>query len=69
MAIATHEITPMNGKDLESIIAHALAEAAKHGASQAEASVGQNTGLSVGVRLGEVETLEYQRDRSLGVTV
>jgi PmbA protein len=28
-----------------------------------------STGLSVTVRLGEVETLEYQRDRSLGVTV
>jgi PmbA protein len=59
----------MTEKDLESIIAHALSDAAKHGASQAEAAVGQNVGLSVGVRLGEVETLEYQRDRSLGVTV
>ncbi len=69
MAIATHEHGPMTEKDLESIIAHALSEAAKHGASQAEASVGQNAGLSVSVRLGEVETLEHQRDRSLGVTV
>ena len=32
-------------------------------------AVGVSTGLSVTVRLGEVETLEYQRDRSLGVTV
>ncbi len=69
MAIAVHEPSPMTEKDLESIIAHALSDAAKHGASQAEAAVGQNVGLSVGVRLGEVETLEYQRDRSLGVTV
>ncbi len=69
MAIAAHEPGPMSEKDLETIIADALAEAAKRGASQAEAAVGHNVGLSVGVRLGEVETLEYQRDRSLGVTV
>ncbi len=69
MAIAAHGRTPLNEQDLESIIAHALAEAAQRGASQAEASVGQTAGLSVGVRLGEVETLEHQRDRSLGVTV
>jgi PmbA protein len=55
--------------DLESIIEHALAEARARGASQAEAAVSQDTGLSVGVRLGEVETLEHQRDRSMGITV
>ena len=56
-------------EDLESIIARALEEARSRGASQAEAAVSQDTGLSVGVRLGEVETLEHQRDRSMGVTV
>src|SRR5271170_7407908 len=56
-------------EDLESIIERALEEARTRGASQAEAAVSQATGLSVGVRLGEVETLEHQRDRSLGVTV
>jgi PmbA protein len=55
--------------DLESIIEHALREARSRGASQAEAAVSQDTGLSVGVRLGEVETLEHQRDRSMGITV
>src|SRR6201986_3627786 len=55
--------------DLESIIERALEEARARGASQAEAAVSQDTGLSVGVRLGEVETLEHQRDRSMGVTV
>jgi PmbA protein len=55
--------------DLESIIARALEEARARGASQAEAAVSQDTGLSVGVRLGEVETLEHQRDRSMGITV
>ena len=55
--------------DLEVIIESALGEARARGAAQAEAAVSQDTGLSVGVRLGEVETLEQQRDRSMGITV
>jgi PmbA protein len=55
--------------DLESIIDHALGEARSRGAAQAEAAVSQDTGLSVSVRLGQVETLEHQRDRSMGITV
>src|SRR6266478_4722511 len=56
-------------EDLESIIERALEEARTRGASQAEAAVSQDTGLSVGVRLGEVETLEHQRGRGMGITV
>jgi PmbA protein len=59
----------MEQPDLEQIVAQALALARKRGATAAEAGVGVGSGLSVTVRLGEVETLEYQRDRSLGVTV
>src|SRR3984957_7587158 len=55
--------------DLESIIERALEEARARGATQAEAAVSQDSGLSVGVRLGEVETIEHQRDRSMGITV
>jgi PmbA protein len=55
--------------DLEAIIELALAEARRGGAEEAEAAVNVDQGLSVTVRLGEVETLEYQRDRGLGVTV
>jgi len=54
---------------LEQVVERALALARAGGATAAEAAVGVSTGLSVTVRLGEVETLEYQRDRSLGVTV
>lgn len=54
---------------LESLVGRALALAKAGGATAAEAGVGVSTGLSVTVRLGEVETLEYQRDRSLGITV
>ncbi len=56
-------------KGLEQVVERALALARGGGATAAEAAVGVSTGLSVTVRLGEVETLEYQRDRSLGVTV
>jgi PmbA protein len=56
-------------KALEQVVERALALARNGGATAAEAAVGVSTGLSVTVRLGEVETLEYQRDRSLGVTV
>ena len=54
---------------LERVVEQAIGLARSKGASAAEAGVGVSTGLSVTVRLGEVETLEYQRDRSLGVTV
>ena len=39
------------------------------GASQAEADASLQRGLTVTVRLGEVETIEYHRDRGLSVTV
>ena len=68
MAVSSNPVR-LTLEDLESIIARALEEAGARGASQAEAAVSQDTGLSVGVRLGEVETLEHQRDRSMGITV
>ncbi len=39
------------------------------GASQAEVSASVSSGLSVNVRLGEVETVERNRDRGFGLTV
>src|SRR6202171_5297585 len=69
MAVAPSNPLRLAPEDLESIIERALEEARARGASQAEAAVSQDTGLSVGVRLGEVETLEHQRDRSMGITV
>jgi PmbA protein len=69
MAVAPTMPARLTEGDLESIIENALVEARTRGATQAEAAVSQDTGLSVGVRLGEVETLEHQRDRSMGITV
>jgi PmbA protein len=68
MAVSSNPVR-LEQADLQSIIERALEEARARGASQAEAAVSQDTGLSVGVRLGEVETLEHQRDRSMGITV
>jgi len=54
---------------LEGLAEHVIALASKAGADAVEAGVSIDTGLSVTVRLGETETLEYNRDRSLGLTV
>jgi PmbA protein len=54
---------------LEAVVAQTLKLARAKGASDAEAGASMQTGLSVTVRLGEIETLEYQRDRGVGVTV
>ncbi len=47
----------------------ALDRARAMGASAAEASLGHGQGMSVTVRNDDVETVEYNRDKSLGVTV
>ncbi|MEO1036070.1 MAG: metalloprotease PmbA [Pseudomonadota bacterium] len=54
---------------LESLASAALERAATGGAEQAEVAVSRDTGLSVTARLRDIETLEYQADRGLGVTV
>src|SRR5471030_655792 len=55
--------------ELKEVVASALSEAHSSGASQAEADVSLQRGLTVTVRLGEVDTIEYHRDRGLSVTV
>jgi len=56
-------------RSLTDVARLALEEAQRQGASQCEADASVNQGLSVSVRLAEVDTIEYQRDRGLGVTV
>jgi PmbA protein len=55
--------------ELQQIVKDSLEQARKLGATQAEADVSLQKGLTTTVRLGEVETVEYQRDRGMGVTV
>ena len=54
---------------LQEVVSFVLDEARRQGASQCEADANVSKGLGVTVRLGEVDTIEYQRDRGLGVTV
>ncbi|MDK6202406.1 metalloprotease PmbA [Oligella urethralis] len=59
----------VSSSDFELIVQKALAKAKELGASDASAGVSESAGLVVGVRQGQVETVERTRDRSLGVTV
>ncbi len=54
---------------LESIAAQVLALAKAQGATAAEAALSEESGLSVNVRLGDVETIEFNKDKGLGITV
>ena len=67
----------MNPKDsmkeqlsqVEQRVAQVLDLAKSLGADAAEASISRQQGLSVGTRLGEVETVEFTNDGALGITV
>ena len=54
---------------LKQITQDILAQAKKAGATACEAEVSQGFGQDVSVRRNEVETIEYNRDKGLGVTV
>jgi PmbA protein len=60
---------PAGPAQLTDLVSFALEEARRQGASQCEADASVSSGLSVSVRLGEVDTVEYQRDRGLALTV
>lgn len=73
-APAQHAARPESGfsytrEFFEGLVDHALAHARKLGASDAGADASEGCGLSVNVRKGELETVERNRDKSLGVTV
>jgi PmbA protein len=53
----------------EALVDAALAHAKKLGATDAGAEASEGCGLSVSVRKGELENVERNRDKSLGVTV
>ena len=55
--------------ELEDVVCLALAEARRRGAAECEVAASLNHGICASVRLGEVDTVEYQRDRGLGITV
>ena len=54
---------------LQALTEEILAEAARQGADACEVGVSLNTGLSASVRMGDVETVEFNRDQGFGITV
>ncbi len=53
---------------LRQLAADTLAAARSQGASEAEANVSEGFGQTVSVRKGEIETIEHNRDKEIGVS-
>ena len=60
---------PLSRDAMAEVALRALEVARARGASDAEVEVSAAVGQSVTVRRGEVETVEYNRDKGLGITV
>ena len=60
---------PVATSDLERIASAVLDAARRGGATAAETEVSQGIGQSVTVRQSEVETIAYNRDKGISVTV
>ncbi|MEO6565998.1 MAG: metallopeptidase TldD-related protein, partial [Casimicrobiaceae bacterium] len=60
---------PVTTRELERVAAAVLHAAQRGGATAAETDVSQGVGQSVTVRNDEVETISYNRDKSIGITV
>ena len=54
---------------LQGLAAQVLALAKAGGATAAEAEVSEGSGLSLSVRHGEIETIEHNRDKGIGISV
>lgn len=54
---------------LERLVADILDEARRQGATASEVSASVEAGLSVNVRMGALETVEFNQDRGFGITV
>jgi len=54
---------------LEELVASILQEAKRQGATSAEVDVAVNKGYNVMVRMGDVETIEYNQDKIIEITV
>ena len=67
IAAAEHSLSELDR--LAELAEEVIRRAGVAGASAAEVAASIDTGLSVNVRLGEVETVEHTRDRGFGLTV
>ena len=55
--------------EVKQAVSEALNHATKLGATAAEAAMSSTSGLSVSTRMGEVETIEFNQDGGLGISV
>jgi PmbA protein len=58
-----------NASSLKQLLAFILEEAKNQGATSAEVDVAVNKGFAVTVRMGDVETVEYNQDKIIEITV
>ena len=58
-----------DAQTLKAIVADVLQYARERGATACEAEVSEGVGQTVTVRQDEVETIEYNRDKSMGISV
>ena len=65
----SQEVDATRIPELQQVVSNALAQARAAGASSADADASVQKGLAVTVRMGEVDTIEYHRDRGMAVTV
>src|SRR5690554_1981792 len=56
-------------EEVQDTVAEGLAYAQNLGNSAAECAISRSRGINVGTRLGEVETVEFNQDGALGITV
>jgi PmbA protein len=62
--------TPVKSTDdLKALMANVLRKATEQGATDASVSVNHDSGYSIDVRVGEVDTVEFSEDKGVGVTV
>jgi PmbA protein len=67
--MASADFFPHTQDQLAELVSEGLKGARQRGASDCAAEVSEGSGLSVSVRKGQVETIEQNRDKGLGVTV
>jgi PmbA protein len=63
------QVDVFNPTKVKQLIADVLAETKRQGATSAEVDVAVNKGFSVLVRMGDVETIEYNQDKIIEITV
>jgi PmbA protein len=66
---SSRTVSATDPANLKQIVADVLVYARERGATAAEAETSEGAGQTVTVRQGDVETIEYNRDKSIGVSV